>query len=386
MTSSVYYFDHAAATPIDERVISAMMPYFSDIFFNPSSPYEPAVAVRRDYQAAKQQIAKTIGASADELIMTAGATESINIAIRSFGGHKICSAIEHDSVRQATHAAESFDEAPVDSKGRVIVSELAQRITEDTQLVSVALANHELGTVQPIAEIAACIKDIRQQRARAGSAVPLVFHCDASQGLGLFDIHVARLGIDLLTLNAAKIYGPKQVGLLWVRPGVELLPQVLGGGQELGVRSGTENVAGVIGFAEAVRLAEKYRKSEAKRLTMLRDAMQKTLTEAFSDAVVSGSQKHRLANFLHISFPGIDAERLVFMLETKNILVATGSACAANKNTGSKVLSSIGLDTTTAQGSLRLTLGRSTTETACVYVADEIIQAVKAEYDRMKRS
>lgn len=383
MDNRVYYFDHAAATPLDERVLLAMQPYFTDKFFNPSSPYEPAVAVRHDYQQAKQQIAQAIGASADELIMTAGATESINIAIRSFGGHKLCSAIEHDSVFRAVQAAAEYDEIPVDGTGRVKVSELRNYITDRTQLVSVALANHELGTLQPVAKIAALIKNVKAERIRTGNTTPLVLHCDASQGLGLVDMHVARLGIDLLTLNAAKIYGPKQVGLLWVRPGVQLTPQVLGGGQELGLRSGTENVAGVIGFAEAARLSEKYRKSEVLRLARLRDTLQQELQSQLPSAIVSGHAKYRLANFLHISFPDIDAERLVFMLETKGVLVATGSACAANKQTASRVLSAIKMEQNTAQGSIRLTLGRSTTEQDCLHVARELINAVKSEYARV---
>lgn len=378
------YFDYAAATPLDERVLLVMQPYFSDQFYNPSSPYAPAVKVRREYEAAKQMIARAIGAQGDELVMTAGATESINLAIGSFGGHKVCAAIEHDSVRRAIEQGD-HTMIPVQADGRIDMASLEQAIRPDTQVVSVALANHEIGTVQPLAEVAALVQRVRMTRAEQGDTTPLVLHCDASQGLGLIDVNVARLGVDLLTLNAAKIYGPKQVGLLWVRPGVIVQPQVHGGGQELGLRSGTENVAGVIGFAEALRLAEKKRKGEHQRLRQLRDAMERRLQQAFPDAVLSGSRKHRLANFLHVSFPNIDAERLVFMLEMRGVLVATGSACAANKGTGSKVLAAIGLDETTANGSLRLTLGRHTTEQQCMQAVDEIIAAVQHEYRRLEQ-
>lgn len=378
------YFDYAAATPLDERVLLAMQPYFFDRFYNPSSPYAPAVKVRREYEAAKRAIASIIGAQGDELVMTAGATESINLAISSFDGHKVCAAIEHESVRRAI---EQGDHTIVTAKtnGRIDMAVLERSIRHDTQLVSVALANHEIGTIQPLTEIAALVQRVRATRAAQGDTTPLLLHCDASQGLGLIDVNVARLGVDLLTLNAAKIYGPKQVGLLWVRPGVLVRPRVHGGGQELGLRSGTENVAGVIGFAEALRLAEKKRKGEYRRLRQLRDMMEDRLQRAYPNAVLSGHRKYRLVNFLHISFPGIDAERLVFMLESRGVLVATGSACAANKGTGSAVLAAIGLDEAVSNGSLRLTLGRYTTEQQCAQAVDEIIAVVQHEYRRLEQ-
>lgn len=382
MVQSDYYFDFAAASPLDERVFEVMRPYFSELFFNPSSPYEPAVRVRRDYQAAKDTIARTIGANADELVMCAGATESINMALTNFAGHTVYAATEHESVRHAAQANGLWAEVPVTKTGRVEPEAVRASITDQTQLVSVALANHELGTVQPIASIGRVIAQERERRLINDNPTPLVFHCDASQGFGVLDVHVGRLGVDLLTLNAGKIYGPKQVGLLWIRPGVTLRPTIVGGGQELGLRSGTENVAGVIGFAEAARIAEKKRKAEARRLAELRDEMQRSLLKQFPSAVVSGDQRHRLANFLHISFAEIDAERLIFILETKQVYVATGSACAANKGTGSSVLRAIGLDETLRQGSLRISLGRMTTKEQCDYAVQEICAAVQLEANR----
>ncbi len=382
MSDTVYYLDYAAATPLDERVFLAMKPYFTEKFYNPSSPYEPAIAVRRDYQAAKTVIARAIGAGADELVMTAGATESINLAISSFEGHKMCSAIEHDSVLKAIQASGDYTIVPVDTFGRINMERLRESITDSTELVSVALANHEIGTIQSLSEIAGIIGRVREERAKAGNRRQLLLHCDASQGFGILDIQVARLGLDLLTLNAAKIYGPKQVGLLWVKPGVKISARIVGGGQELGLRSGTENVAGVIGFAEAIRLAEKRRKSETKRVRLLRDSLEKQLIEAFPAAVVSGDRRHRLGNYLNISFPGIDAERLVFMLEMQNVLVATGSACAANKATKSHVLAAIGLDEKTANGSLRLTLGRGSTDDTVNGAAKIIIDTINKEAAR----
>ena len=382
MAQTVSYFDYAAATPMDSRVLAAMLPYFSEQFYNPSSPYAQAVEVRREYQAAKQQIARAIGATADELIMTAGATESVNLAISGFGGHVVTVATEHASVKRAASTADDVTILAVDSHGRITPSAVERAIREDTQLVSIALANHEIGSLQPIREVAQVIDRLRTERRKVGNSTPLVFHCDASQGFGIVDIHIGRLGVDLLTLNAAKIYGPKQVGLLWVKPGILLSPRIVGGGQEAGLRSGTENVAGVIGFAEAVRIASDKRGSEVKRLAALRDTLERTLVTHFPTAVLSGHPKQRLANFCHISFPGIDAERLVFLLETQNVLVATGSACAANSGTRSEVLMSIGLDERTADGSIRLTLGRDSSEESVRYATTKIIEAVETEMRR----
>jgi cysteine desulfurase len=252
----------------------------------------------------------------------------------------------------------------------------------DTRLVSIALANNEVGTVQPLRDIAAVIREERQHRLNAGNTTPIYFHSDASQGAGQLDIHVSRLGVDLLTLNAGKVYGPKQVGLLWAASHVRLSPQIVGGGQERGLRSGTENVAGVIGFARAMELAEKHRKSESDRLRALRDRMQKRLVGAFGDIVLSGHQKHRLPGHLHVSFPGIDAERLVFALEMRGVLVATGSACAANKGTRSHVLTAIGLAPEVADGSLRLSLGHLSNEQNTARATEIIIEEVVRERHR----
>ena len=379
------YLDYAAASPLDEKVLSVMRPYFSDSFYNPSSPYLPAVQVRREYESAKHQIASAIGCKADELIMTAGATESINLAFAGVKGHVVTSEIEHHAVLAATGRHEHTLVKPAD-RGRINADAVKNAITDSTELVSIGLANNELGTIQPIRAIAATIEEIREKRVAAGNKTPLLFHSDASQGFGLIDIHVSRLGVDLLTLNAAKIYGPKQVGLLFKKPTVDLAPVVVGGGQESGLRSGTENVAGVIGFAEAARLAVKRRTSEATRLGELRDKLQDGLERAFSDMEVLGDQRHRLPNFLTISFPGVDAERLIFLLEAKGVLVATGSACAANKGTQSHVLKAIGLSDDAIDGSLRLSLGKQTTEEMIDQALEYIIEAVNTEKKRVGRA
>lgn len=375
------YLDHAAATPVDAKVMAAMQPFFSDNFYNPSAPYAPAVAVRREYEAAKQVIARTIGAKGDDLVITAGATESINLAFSSFDGHVVTSNIEHHAVLAAAKNHEvTLIEA--DERGFIPASAVKAALQPSTVLVSIALANNELGTIQPLRDIAEVVRAEREARLARGDHTPIYLHSDASQGVGQLDVNVARLGVDLLTLNAAKVYGPKQVGLLWAAPSVVLKPSIVGGGQERGLRSGTENVAGTIGFAKAMELAYDHRKFESDRLAKLRDGMQKKLTETFSEAVVSGHQRHRLAGHLHISFPGLDAERVLFALESRGVLVATGSACAANKGTRSHVLTAIGLAPEVADGSLRITLGHLSNEENIAKAIDLIIEEVQKEYAR----
>jgi cysteine desulfurase len=385
MKHEVIYLDHAAGTPLEPKVLAAMMPYFSDDFYNPSAPYAPAIMVRRAYEAAKDTIGRAIGARGDDIIITAGATESINLAFSSIGGHIITANIEHHAVLAA---AKQFDHTIVeaDSRGVVSAESVKAAIRPDTQLVSIALANNEVGTIQPLRDIAEVVKKERDARLVKGDRTPIYLHSDASQGVGQLDVNVARLGVDLLTLNAAKVYGPKQVGLLWSAPFVELKPYIVGGGQERGIRSGTENVAGAIGFAKAMELADEHRGYESKRLMKLRDSLEKKLVAAFPKAVLSGHQRHRLAGHLHISFPGLDAERVLFGLENRNVLVATGSACAANKGTRSHVLNAIGLAPEVADGSLRLTLGHGSTEENCAEAAEAIIEEVTKEYARVGRS
>lgn len=386
MDNETIYLDHAAATPMDERVLKAMQPYFIDSFYNPSSPYAPAVAVRRDYENAKHKLASLIGAKPGEIIMTAGATESINLAFSGISGHVIVPNIEHHAVL-ANAALHDNTIVAVDNRNRGFVSadSIKAAIRPDTQLVSVALANNELGTIQPLRDIAEVIKAEREARLIRGDKTPIYLHSDASQGVGQLDVNVARLGIDMLTLNASKIYGPKQVGLLWASSHVRLQPQIVGGGQERGLRSGTENVAGTIGFARAMELAAEHRKYETDRLTGLRDELQRVLTDSFPGAIVSGHMKHRLAGHLHISFPGLDGERLVFILENRGVLVATGSACAANKGTRSHVLTAIGLSPEVADGSIRITLGHLSSAENTKRAGEIMVEKIKREYERVGR-
>lgn len=378
------YLDHAAATPIADFVVEVMRPYLSENFYNPSSPYAPAIAVRKQYEVAKSDIASVLGAKSDEIIMTAGATESINLMIQSTTGHVVTSAIEHAAVLEALRGRDYTAVAPR-ADGTITPEAIRAAIRPDTELVTIAYANNEIGTIQSLSDIAAVVKDERHRRSEAGEGVSIYFHSDASQGAGVLDLHVSRLGLDAITLNAGKVYGPKQVGLLWASRYVDLKALTKGGGQEQGLRSGTENVAGVVGFAKALQVAQAHRGAEAARVRALRDSLQKRLIEAFPDAVVSGNQKKQLPGFLHISFPGLDAERLLMMCEARGVLVATGSACAANKGTRSHVLTSIGLAPDVADGSLRLTLGKLSNDETIARAGDIIIDSVMAERARMTR-
>lgn len=381
----MYYLDHAAATPIDERVVQAMQPYFRDYFFNPSSPYAPAIDVRREYDEAKSRLAATIGAKGDELIIAAGATESINLAFGSVKGHVVTTEIEHHAVLKAAELHDYTLVSP-SQRGSISAEAIQAAITPETELVSVQLANNEIGTIQPMRDIAMMVDAERRHRSESGNSRPIYLHCDASQGFGQIDVNVARLGVDMLTLNSGKIYGPKQVALLWCKPGVHVTPQIVGGGQERGLRSGTENVAGVVGFAMAAELAHKHRKSEGERLMKLRDGMQQRLMDTFGETMlVSGNLKKRLPGSLHISFPGIDGERLIFSLETEGVLLATGSACAANQGTRSHVLTAIGMSDAEADGSLRITLGHLSDEANVAEATDIIIRHVKREMERVGR-
>lgn len=382
--AGIIYLDHAAATPLDERVFAAMQPFFTEQFYNPSAAYQPAREVRAAYEDARHRLAMAIGASRDEIILTAGATESVNIAFHGVlnnGGHVVIGATEHAAVRGAASAFD-FSIAGSSEKGIITPEAVTSAIQDDTRLVSITLAESELGTVQKLRDIAEIIRKTRERRLVIGNSTPIYLHTDASQAAGLLDVNVARLGVDLLTLNAGKVYGPKQVGLLWVRRGIILEPFIRGGGQERALRSGTENVAGAVGFAAAIELARDIRYDEIKRLTTLRDSLEKQLLAAIPDMVINGHPKRRLPSHLHVSVPGLDAERAVFALEERGVLVATGAACAANKGTRSAVLTAIGLSDELADGSLRFTLGHLSNQENVASAAIAIIEVIGQERAR----
>lgn len=382
-TTQEAYLDYAAATPMAPEVVEAMLPYFTERFENPSAPYARARAVRADLEAARATLARLMGAKPGNITLTAGATEANNLAFATVDGPVVVDAIEHESVLACAepHGMRVVDVVP---DGRVDPARIAEALTPEVELVSVALANGEIGTVQPLREIAAVVAAERARRLEAGEHTPLYLHTDASQAAPTRTVDVSALRADLVTLSAAKVYGPKQVGLLWAADGVRLRPLVRGGGQEGGARSGTENVAGDVGFARAMELVAADRTREAKRLEGLRSGLVRALTAAFPWMVVSGPRqaKHRLPGLLHASFPGLEARRLVVLLERQGVSVGTGSACAASKMRTSHVLAAIGASDEVAAGSLRITLGRPTTEAEVTYAAACIAEAVRAECAR----
>ena len=374
------YLDHAAATPVSEKVFDAMKPYFAEKFFNPSAAYLPAKEVAHEYEHHKGVIAHAIGAKASDLVITAGATEANNLAFSVLnmypGARALYLVTEHDSVRRV---AERCGGEPilVDKNGRILIDDLKKEINDDVVLISVALVNNELGTIQPLSEIAALVREVRLDRLSRGVKNPLYLHSDASQALSLLNVNVARLGVDLLTLNAAKVYGPKGVGALYVSHEVKLAPLSVGGGQEMGLRSGTENVAGVAGFAKAVEDAYEHLNGNRKKYARFKQIL---LSELKDYELIN--KKHTLDNFLVLCYNGIDAERLIFLLEDKGVYVSTGAACAANKGTKSHVLAAIGLSDAEIAGSLRLTLGETNTEEQMHEAAQLINAAVDTEKER----
>ncbi len=379
------YLDHAAATPVAPEVMEEMAPYFSQRFYNPSAPYSVARAANADLEHARARVAAALATRADNVTFTAGATEANNLAFAAVGGHVVCAAIEHHSVL-ACAEARGATLVGVSGAGLVDPVDVARAITPRTELVSVSLANGEVGAIQPLRAIARVVAAERSRRLEAGERRPLLLHTDASQAAGYVSLNTSTLGADLITVSAAKMYGPKQVGVLWHADGVALRPLVLGGGQEGGVRSGTQNVAGAVGMACALELAERLRAGEVRRLRALSDRMRRQLVEAVPDVVLSGPKKasSRLPGLVHASFAGVEARRLIVLLERRGVYVGTGSACAASKMRVSHVLVAMGVPQEVATGSLRITMGRSTTEADVDYATEAIVESVRTERERRR--
>ncbi|MGB4966584.1 MAG: aminotransferase class V-fold PLP-dependent enzyme, partial [Candidatus Saccharimonadales bacterium] len=301
------YLDHAAATPLDDCVLAVMQPYFADQFYNPSATYLPAQRVRETLDGARRAVAEKLGVKAREIVFVAGGSEGNNLAVAGvmakFPNCSVTiSGIEHDSVRRV---AERFNcsAALTTEQGRVDLDDLRRNISEATVLVSIMYANNEVGTVQPIREIAKIVQQIRNARQQVGNTTPLYLHTDACQAANYLNLQVARLGVDLMTLNGGKIYGPKQSGVLYVGSHVQLAPLIYGGGQERGIRSGTESVAGAIGFAAALTQAQQQRVAESDRLNQVKKTFFDLCVQKIPGATINGSRKDRLPNNLHITLP-----------------------------------------------------------------------------------
>lgn len=359
---SVLYLDHAATTYTDARVIAAMLPYLDQKYGNPSSLYRLANEAHRDLEGARATVAEILGAKPQEIIFTGCGTESDNLALRGVafalrkrGNHLITTSIEHSAIMRTCEQLERefgfrVTYLPVDSNGLVDPDDVGRAITRDTLLVSVMYANNEVGTIEPIAEIGEITR-------RHG----ILFHTDAVQAGGLLDLDVNRLKVDLMSLSGHKFYAPKGVGILYLREGTPLLPMQTGGGQEHGLRSGTENVPYAVAIAKALALAQQERESESTRLSGLRDRLISGLLQAIPNAILTGHPTRRLPNNASFCFAGIEGEALILSLDMEGICASTGSACASKEEGPSHVLTAVGLEQTLARGSLRLTLGRVNT-------------------------
>lgn len=359
--------DYAAATPLDTDVLAAMHPYLTTQFYNPSATYLAAKEVRSAVEAARARTAKALGVRPGKIVFTAGATEANNLAIHGvMAKHPdkkvLVSAIEHDSVLKAAKQY-SYDVIPVTQQGYVDYRTLEDMLTDDVVLVSVMLVNNEIGAIQQLASLGIKIKEARSKRMLKGDFTPIYLHTDAAQAPNIMAVHPKKNLYDLLSLNGGKIYGPKQSGALYIAAGIELQPLIYGGGQEHGLRSGTENVANIVGFSHALEKAVAMRPSEEKRLQELHAFFVSELEKHVPSAELTmpnwAGQAH---NFIHIVIPGTDNERLMMELDQAGIQCAVGSACSASNDEPSHVLKALGFSDEQAQSSLRFTMGRSTTE------------------------
>lgn len=383
----VVYLDHAATTPVAKEVQKAMQPYFNAHFANPSALYKEALVTNGALTAARRSVAEQLHTTPDTIIFTSGATESNNIALQGIakkhvkhGQHIITVATEHHAVLYPLEALEQWGYEvtvlSVNKEGLVRAEDVIKAIRPETILISVMFANNEIGTIAPIAEIG---RQLLRYRKDNKTNYPY-FHTDATQAAGYLDIDVEKTHVDLMTINSGKIYGPKGSGALYVRRGVPLEPVMYGGSQERSVRAGTENVPGIVGFAQALTLAQKMKAKESTRLTKLAEQFYKKLQKlgAILNGPVIGPT--RLANNINVHFPGIDGEALVIYLDSLGVMCATGSACTAVAREPSHVLTAIGKNEAEVLSSVRFTLGRSTTTKDL----DFTLQAIKKALPMIK--
>ena len=370
------YLDHAATTPVDPEVAEAMSRVLRDTHGNPSSIYGEGRAAREAVDRARDEVAAAINAEPAEIVFTSGGTEADNLALR--GALKVqdgrdglvTTAIEHHAVIDTARDLERYAHVRltvvgVDRHGVVNPDAIREAIDERTSLVSVMHANNEIGTIEPIAEIGTICRDL-----------DVTFHSDAVQTVGALEVDVRKIPVDLLSINAHKFYGPKGVGALYVRRGTRLATMQTGGGQEKGRRTGTENVAGLVGLGVALRIARERRASESPRQARLRDRLISGVRTRVPDAVLNGHPLDRLPNNASFCIPGTEGESLIVALDLEGFAVSSGSACTSGETEPSQVLLALGLDRELAKGSLRVTVGRSTTESQVDRFVDALARVV----------
>jgi cysteine desulfurase len=372
------YLDNHATTPIDPRVLDAMLPYFTEKFGNSASrQHQFGWEAEAGVELARKQIAELINANPKEIIFTSGATESINLALKGIalaysekGKHIITTQIEHKAVLDTCKRLEKWgfkvDYVQVDKYGLVDPDEIKKRITKETILVSVMFANNEIGTIEPIEEIGKICAEMN-----------VLFHTDAAQALGKIPIDVQEMNIDLMSMSAHKLYGPKGVGALFIKkkmPKIKIVPIIDGGGHENGLRSGTLNVPGIVGFGKACEIAKNEMKEESKRLRKLRDILQNEIMSKLDDVYLNGHPEKRLPNNLNLSFDGVESEAI--MMGMKEIAVSSGSACSSASVEKSHVLKAIGLNDDLIAGAIRFGLGRFNTEEEIDYAINRVVEVV----------
>lgn len=371
------YLDHAASTPVDQRVFDAMKPYFSDKFGNAGSVHSYGQEAMAAIGRARETVAGAIGAGFNEIIFTSSATEANNLALRSVvvkakaqlpKPRIIMSAIEHESILETAEDLEQWGVEviyiPVNKNGFVDLKKFEKAINTETVLVSIMYANNEVGTIQPIKEVAKLIRKYKERNGPNKTIGPLL-HTDAVQAFNYLDCNVNELHIDMMTLSSHKIYGPKGAGCLYVRnlEDLKLKPFLTGGGQEFGLRSSTENVPAIVGFAKAIELAIDVRTRESKRLEDLRNYFWKEMKKIYRKSELNGDINNRLPNNLNVYFPGIKAEELLIKMDLNCIAASSGSACASRSLEPSYVIQALGYKRERAEASIRLTLGRDTNKT-----------------------
>ena len=384
MSKHQYYFDYAATTPLDPKVFSVMLPYFNKEFGNPSNLYELGRNASHAITKATRTITKILECRSEEFVYTSSATEADNLAIlgtaranKEKGNQIIISQIEHKGILAVCKilSKEGFDviKIPVGKDGLIEISALEKALTPQTILVSITSADSETGTIQPVAEISKIIKEFRL---KDNNVFPY-FHTDASQSAGYLDVNVDKLGVDMMTLSAHKLYGPKGIGGLYIRRNTKINPIIYGGGQQGQLRSGTENVPGIVGFAKALELNKKNKKTELARMKKMRDTLEKGIFKLIPKVVLNGHSTKRLPNFLNISILDIEGEALLLYLDELGIMVSTGSACNSQSLEPSYVLTALGNPYEYVHGSVRFTLGKGNTMQDIKYVLKKLPIIVK---------
>ncbi len=390
--SKKIYLDYAATTPVDKEVLKAMAPYFSLKFGNPSSIHSFGQEAIAAIDSARETFARFLKCSFEEIIFTGSATEANNLAIKGLiktcdkrhvtndKKHIITTAIEHESVheplKELKKEGHDITFLPVNKDGFIKISDLEKAIKDNTVLVSVIYANNEIGTIQPVKEIGKLIEKINVKRKVAGLG-RIYFHIDAAQALNYLECRPDWLKADLMTFSGHKIYGPKGVGALYVRKGTPLKPLIFGGNQEFGLRSGTENVANIAGFAKALEMALKNQPARFKKVKQLQSKLLDYIIKNVKNVKLNGSRENRLPNNLNFRFPGIDNETLLVALDRNGIAVSAGAACSARASKASHILTALGLKEKEAKESIRITLGKDTAEKDVKRAAKIIIRVIK---------